>query len=312
MSQTFTTPNSGDGATVMDDLNANTVTLRSSHSGTSAPTGVVGLVFMHEDQTTSNYDRLEVYGNPDGGGDGFHGILEFSPDNFTGVDGTHQLINWRMENTASPTAAASGTVGWFGLDTSGATNRMTVNRDASTQDVVLHGNSAEYEPTRLPLNEWTVGATPPTATTIGTTPTTDALLMDATAETLRLVVDVPKGMDGATSPILRLKFALNIAEDPNDDINITVDMISVTPGTTDALTKTSTQYTGTTDIGAITAQYSTHFVDVTLTYSDATNPIAAGDQLTLEFHLTNLTTVGAVLFLGATLLTPFGGTILET
>ena len=64
MATTFTTPNSGAGNDVMDDLLANTNTLRSSFSNATAPsTPVVGQLWL---DTTLNV--LKVYGDIDGGG----------------------------------------------------------------------------------------------------------------------------------------------------------------------------------------------------------------------------------------------------
>lgn len=315
MSQTFTASNSGLALnTIQDNLLANTNTLRSSFSGASSPSGpVVGQLFLHEGGAASGDDVLKVYADLDGGGDAFVEAGRYLHENpeFVGASANHsgQLVNYGFESNAGTITAGSNNVGRFYLNT--LIGKAQFIATSSKRETILSGNNSDYIPRDLPLNLWTKGATPPTDATIGSSPATPAWLLDAVGESAVIKVKVPAGYSADADVKLRLAFALNVSETANDDLDITADVRVVEPNSNEALDGTSTQYTGTVDIGSNTAQYSVHEVEIDLTYNDATNPIAAGDWIAIEFHLTNVTGVAAALFLGAQALFPLGSKITE-
>lgn len=233
-----------------------------------------------------------------------HGDLEF-----IGTNGG-ELKYAKLEQRGADRTPAAGQIGavWQRTDT----RQVRFNRDASIVATLVKADDGAYISKELPLESWTLGGTAPAPATKDTTPAAPGLRFTATTQKITRLVRVPAGFSGTADCKLRLYFALNAAETSGDDINVTVDMVSVTKVTTDALGQTSTQYTGTTDIGGTATQDGAiHVVDVALTYNDANNPIAAGDFLAFEVSLTNLTTIADVLFLGGELLCPFGTALTE-
>lgn len=318
MSQTWTdTVVSTDNAnTVLAELLARTLTLGSGFSGTSLPTDgdlAAGRIALHTDAGGSGFDIPKLYSDPDGGGDGWHGIAEYVHTNVTystaSANTAGQLIGWGFQRTSSDPTPSANNVGQVIHHT--GIGKMKVVESASKLAVVMSGANTDLIPVELPLAAWTLGATPPTANPIGTTPAVPAYLMDATGETLAIGFRAPAGYSGDADVTLRLFFALNVAESAGDDINVTASVRVVQPAASEALDGTSTDYTASKDIGAVTDQYSVHVADIVLTYNDANNPIAAGDWIVVEIHLTNTTTIAAVNFLGGQALFPFGTKVTE-
>lgn len=316
MSQTFNDIDQSvdTGTAVFTKLDDRGDTLRSTFSGTSLDgSPVVGEQNLHLDSSTSGYDIWKMYYDPEGTGDGWYECGTMLHGDLESIDGNHELIGWRFENTATAPTPSAGTVGQVVLDTGGGTNRMKVVRDSSTLDTVMHGNSAEYIPVDLPISSWDRDATnPPTVTDIGTTPSVRGWAFNATNEQASTQVRVPKGYSASADLKLRVWCALESAETASDTIDATLDLVSLTPNNDEALTKASTQATVSHDISTNNAQYSLHTFDFTIDFDDATNPVAAGDMLCMEFALSSVASVAGIVVLGTTLLVPFGGTTLDT
>ncbi len=144
---------------------------------------------------------------------------------------------------------------------------------------------------------WRKGVTAPTDATIGTLPSVPVLLFDAIAELASTSRSMPEDWDTNTDPVLVLRWALVNAETDADTASWTLDYTVAQLNTTGAgADKTSTQMLATTDVTtanglAVADEYETEFI---LDRADADNPIAAGDMLGLEIHMTNLTEVAAM------------------
>jgi hypothetical protein len=220
-----------------------------------------------------------------------------------------ELKNFKIHQHAADPTPGAGNIGLFRHRTD--TRQVRLVKDASTMATLVKADDGAYITKELPLESWTLGGTAPAAATKGTTPAAPGLRFTSTSQKISRVVRVPAGFSGTADCKLRLYFALNAVESSGDDINVTCDMVSVTKTTSEVLGQASTQYTGTVDIGTATADGAIHVVDITLTYNDANNPIAAGDFIAVEISLTNLTSVADVLFLGGELLCPFGTGLTE-
>lgn len=290
--------------------------LQSMFSGASAPADgdlEAGRTWLDLDGGGTGIDLPMLYSDPDNGGDGWHGLHEYVHSNINYISATSntagQLVTLGFERTSSDPTPSANNVGQQIHHT--GISKGKVVADASTIEVICSGSNADMIPIELPLESWTLGSTPPTAATVGTTPAMPALLFDATGETVSRGVRVPAGYSGDADLTLRLQFALVTSETAGDDINITLDLVSVNTDSDEAVTQTSTQATVSHDLGATVTQDTVHTVDLTIDYDDANNPVAAGDWLVLEFHLTNTTTVSSVHFVGGQLLVPFGTKVFE-
>lgn len=306
MGQNFNATNSGGANTVMDNLLENTNTLRSGFSGTSHPgTPVAGQVSHRTDE-----GKRYVYGDIDGGGaDWFEVVLAH---NLCDVDwNDYEMVDMRVDNRSSDRTPGAGNVGAVYLETTGG--RMKIVKDSSTLDAVMHGSNAEFIRERHLAGSLDLDATnPPTAVTVGTTPTIRGLLFDATNEKVGMSFQVPDGYSADTDLFVEVACYLNAAETANDTIDATLDLVSLTPNNNELANKTSTQATISHDIGANTAQYSLHTFRFTIDYDDATNPVAAGDMLECEFALSSVASVAGIIVRSFALLSPFGGTTLES
>ena len=144
------------------------------------------------------------------------------------------------------------------------------------------------------------GVTAPTDATIGATPTVPALLFDAVAELASTTLRVPDDWDSGTDPVLVFKWSLVNVQINLDTADFTLDYTVSTLATAEGPDKTSTQLTVSTD--AVTGRLSINDVyetSFTFARADASNPIAAGDLIHLEFHLTNVAEVAAIHLLDA-------------
>lgn len=140
------------------------------------------------------------------------------------------------------------------------------------------------------------GGTGPTQVSIGTTPAVPAKLFDAIAEVAAGSFQMPVDWDSGTNPVIVLKWSLVVGETDADVASWSCDYTVSQENTTGAGPgKTSTTNLSTTSVTTANGlaagdEYTNEF---TLDRADGTNPIAAGDAVHPEIHLTNLTGVGA-------------------
>ena len=123
----------------------------------------------------------------------------------------------------------------------------------------------------VPLTETQKGATAPTKTNKGTTPTVQGLLFDAANELMQLQLHIPDQYVAGTDIDVNLYVALNQLEVISDVIDWTMDYVVTTPGV-DGVDKTSTNKTSDTAIvsGGV-ADETMYRCVFTLVYNDANN-----------------------------------------
>lgn len=308
MSQTYdaTLTLASNADDILDGLLARTDTLRTSQSGAIQPaTPAAG--WLWEDTTSATDGILNHY---DGDawvevGSALHGDLSLGTD-----AAPKQLLYGRLENRTSHIAPGAAQIGRAYIFTTDSKGRIVVS--ATVRETIMSGSNVDYIRTPLPITADACDATnPPTLATKGTTPTLRGRLFSATNMLMSWMVKVPAGFSGDADLKLRLTCVLNQGETAGDDIDWTADVVSVTPAGSRVVSGTQTSYTVATDMPSNVAVGCVYECDVVLTYNDATNPIAAGDELTIEIHRTNLSTCGGVILTQATLLTPFGTKITE-
>lgn len=273
-----------------------TDTLRSSFSGTSAPgSPVEGQI--HIDTSATPY-IVYIYADIGAGAAWvkigplarFNGDINLDPSSGDTRASVNQIKGVRLENRGSHVTPAAGNAGFVYYHTgdgylyyndgvASARGGMLTILDGTSKDTVeiaLDGDNDN-------------GATPPTTWNAGTSPAVRGWLFDATGESRTLTVPVPANWDGASDLTLETYWAIDSAETAGDDIEVDCAWVSITPGA-DPVNKTSTAAaTAATDIGAVTTQYSVFKVTTTIDHDDATNPVAAGDILSMEI---NRATVG--------------------
>ncbi len=155
----------------------------------------------------------------------------------------------------------------------------------------------------LTLDDFRKGATGPTDTTIGTTPTIPALQFNATGELLSAHVVMPVDWDKENNCTLDLVFSLRAIEVNNDELSITVDYTVPKKLVTAAgVAKTSTQLTPTLDVTTANglAVGDIYVISTTLDRNDTNNGFAFGDTalgFCIEFHLTNTDEIADIDFI---------------
>lgn len=143
------------------------------------------------------------------------------------------------------------------------------------------------------------GSTAPTDVTIGTTPTIDALLFDATNELASTFVMMPLDWDRSKDVNLFLVCSLAANETDSDSLDWTLDYtVPIQLSTGNGVARTSTQLTTTQTLTTANglATGDIYVSSFTLASADATNPFSDADALgfALEIHLTNVATVAAI------------------
>ena len=143
--------------------------------------------------------------------------------------------------------------------------------------------------------------------TVGTTPTIDVTLLNATTELLSMYVHMPKDWDKDTDIDIELAWSLAQGETTADTLSLTCDYVMTKKETTgEGLAATSD--TTTTTVDATTAfgvaQGDIYTTTFTLDKDDANNGWAFGDKtvgIGFEVHMTNITEVVDINFVGGTL-----------
>lgn len=304
MAQTFATIDQGTqtGTQIFGHLDDRTTTLRSCFAGDDPPSSpLTGQLWFETDTLTLYY------------WDGTQWVVVGSVVT-TNIDvNSNQLVNARMENTASDATPASGNVGYVYLHT--GTGKLTVVASASVLERVVSLSNADLWSIPLPLRSWQKDATnPPTEPgAVGTTPEFHGWLFDATNERMHTTVVLPRGFSEDADLILRVHYLLNVAESASDVLAAVVDYKKLTLDSTDSATGTPTQAAASSQsIGANAGQYTYHKCDIVLAYNDANNPLVRSDLLALSWGLSAVASVSAALVVHAELLSPVGrGTITE-
>jgi hypothetical protein len=303
----FVTSLSAAANTSFDELLANEVLLRNQNRGASEPASkVAGEMWL---DASASAEIMNDYYDADGAGEAWYerGSQQHGDLTFLGTNGG-QLVNAKFEQIGADETPGAGNIGQTGQLTT--TREFRAVKNATTLTTLLSVDDGAFLSKELPLESWTLGGTAPAAATKGTTPAVPGLRFTTTSQKITRLVRIPAKYNGTADCKLRLYFALNLAESAGDDINITVNYEARLAAA--AFGGVSTAKTGTTDIGSDTADGTVKVVDVTLTYNDADNPLAALGFLAVEVTLTNTTTIADVLFLGGEFLYPPIGAPQET
>ena len=141
------------------------------------------------------------------------------------------------------------------------------------------------------------GSTAPTDVLVGTTPSTPALLFDATAELVSGSFELPVNYAGGDVTFILYGALVNVQL--NGDVwSWNVDYLAVTPGTTgEGITKASTNLTPSRTITTGEGLAVDDVYDLVITFSaaDGTNPLSTAVKLIVfEMGLANLTGVAAI------------------
>ena len=289
--------------TVLGHLDARTDSIQTSFSGSAAPgTPAVGWIYYDTDD-----EALYQYGDQDGTGNAWNEIANLAQLNGDLNFNQNEALNMRLENLGAHGTPASGNDGEIYLLTSdGECYFLDFTVDNSVKKILSVIAGTTTDAVVIPFGPLDA-SNPPTAGTKGTTPTVRGWLFDATNEIMSLNVRVPANYSADGDLTLRLVCVLNQAETAADDIDWTVDLLSLADG--ESTTGTSTAATVAHDIGSDNADGDVHFVDITIDYDDASNPVAAGDELLMEIHRTNLDTVDGVILTSAYLIYPCDGAV---
>jgi len=287
------------GTVVLGHLDDRTDTLRSSFSGTGAPSSPVEGQFWLD--TSGTPYVLKIYADYDGGGAAWHEVL-VSADLSDDLEiSFQQLKEARVENLAADEAVAAGKDGHVFYHTGEGELKFVdngVDSAVKTLRSVIQGTTTRA----LTLPDPRLDASnPPTAGTKGTTPTNRGWLFDAANELASWHIPIPADCLTGYDLTLRLWCVLNAAETNGDDIDWSADLVAVADGEVVSGTSTAAA-ASTTDIGTDSGEGALHSCDITLDYDDADNPINAGDVVCIEVHRTDLAEVAGVILVAAQLL----------
>lgn len=190
------------------------------------------------------------------------GTVHFDHDSSAGT------TTLRQDGGAASLVIGKGTATVASLTTTALT---VTNLTATTPTLA----SARTRRLHVPPNEWSLGATPPTATSVGTY---RGLTFDADAETANVHFRVPSDWDAASDLSLVVSWT-NQASTAVGDGETVIFLGSLrskaaaevlTAGTAASLTTTYTQSGAGTDLEL-------HETTLTIDYDHASQPLAAGD-----------------------------------
>lgn len=299
MAQTWVTINQATQSvtTILGNLDDKAATLQSCFSGTSAPSSPVSGMLWRD--TSGTPDVLKVYDGSD-----WYPVATLGEEWQADAEVSfQQLKEARVENLASDEAVAAGKDGALFYHTGQGVLKYVDNGvEAAVRQAGALIRGTSLDEVVIPLDDTMKDASnPPTLGTKGTTPTIRGLLFDAANELFLLRFRVPDNWSGDADLTVRLACVLNQAEDANDDIDWSGDLVSVADG--ESVSGTSTAIAAsTTDIGANNAEGDLIVCDLTIDYDDADNPISRGDTVCLQIHRTDLAEVGGVILVWASLL----------
>lgn len=290
MSQTWTVIDNSaqDVPTVNNNLQAQTVSLRSNFSGTSAPGAIVeGQWFV---DTTTASDPIPYFransawvcvGN-------LKARAAKDMNDF-------ELTNARIENLGADPAASGSKIGRVFYN---IVDEKIKYDDGATIQTVHTGDVTAVR--QLPMSDVGLDDTnPPTAGTAGTTPTNRGWLFDAVNELYSFTVRVPTNWKGDGDILLDLDCVLPSGQVTGEDIAWTMDWVAYASG--EDATKTSTNVTSATEISGTTTAGTMYRCTLNFDYDDSDNPITAGDILVGEIHLTTIASVASVVVAGASM-----------
>jgi hypothetical protein len=161
----------------------------------------------------------------------------------------------------------------------------------------------------IDLDVFKKGVNAPADSTIGTTPTTPALLFTLANQVVSGNILFPTDVDRTQPITMRLEFSLAATQSAGDTLDITADYIAVGHGTGNGYIKASTQLTSsvdvTTDVSAIDGSGleigDVYHLTFDLQPDNALNPLGGAESISFEFHMTNVLEVESINFVGASI-----------
>ena len=159
----------------------------------------------------------------------------------------------------------------------------------------------------IDIGVFKLGINAPATSTIGTSPTTSALLFTLANQVVAGNILFPSDMDRTRPITVRLEFALAATQLAGDSLDITADYIAVGHGTGNGYIRTSTQISGSKIMtldplaidGSGLAIGDVYHLELELDPNDALNPLMDAESVTFEFHMTNILEVTSINFIGA-------------
>jgi hypothetical protein len=117
--------------------------------------------------------------------------------------------------------------------------------------------------------------------------------LNADTEILQTKVDIHSDWDGASDPVLEVRFQINAASIPDDTVDLKV--VAYYMGVGEAVTKTQT-VTVSTNVGdgGIKADNTAFQVEIPLAWDEAGNNIEAGDCIAVNINLEDTSEVDDV------------------
>ena len=154
----------------------------------------------------------------------------------------------------------------------------------------------------VPITQFRMGATAPTAVTIGSTPTVPAFLFNATNELLSTFVQMPVNWDRTIDIDMVFAVQLSTSETDLDTLDLTIDyVVSIQNSTGEGVAKASTQLTPSLIVttAAGLADGDAYEIRATAASADASNPFSSANAVGfgIEFHLTDVLEVAEFHFM---------------
>jgi len=147
----------------------------------------------------------------------------------------------------------------------------------------------------LTLNDFRVGVTSPTETTVGTSPAVPVFLFDRVEELLNTAIPRPVDLDVSVNSKLVLIIALSAIQNDGDTLDLTFNYVAVSQAQASNFAKADTVKTASltvTTAGGL-AVGDVYQFEVELEHGGGANPIdGTTSSIEIEFHLTNETGVG--------------------
>jgi hypothetical protein len=161
----------------------------------------------------------------------------------------------------------------------------------------------------IDLDVFKKGVNAPADSTIGTTPTTPALLFTLANQVVAGNILFPTDLDRSQPVVMRLEFSLAATQSDGDTLDVTADYIAVGHGTGNGYIKASTQLTSSFDVTDDASAIDGSGLEIGDVYhltfdiqaDDAVNPLGDAESMTFEFHMTNVLEVASINFVGASL-----------
>ena len=171
----------------------------------------------------------------------------------------------------------------FAVDTNGDLTITASGDEIKVADWVRHTSASYRRYYHLDLASFDPGASGATWVEAGANGV-GGWQLNAVGETLQSKVDVHADWDGASDPVLELRFQINTASAEDDTVDLKV--VAYYMGNGESVTKTQTVEVATNvGDGGIKAQYTMFTVELPLNWDETDNNIEVGDCIAFQVNL---------------------------